>query len=242
MKNDRKIKMLSIVALVLAITGMSLGFAAFSSTLTISSSATVTPNSDDFKVVVYGAVTQEETTREDFFTTGPNMANWSSSYAVAFDTDNVGINETNAVINNANFTVSNMSSGFTEPSYSYIDYYYLIKNEGAYGAYISIPDYLKEKYLSGEHMGTCTAGDGATEELVQDACQSVFGSIFYVKSSDGTNISNYLVDSTEDDYLIEPNDFVLVRFAIGYEGPERADGPFSVKFDDFKITFSTAQS
>lgn len=54
MERDRKIRMLSIVALVLAITGMSLGFAAFSSTLTISSSATVTPNSDDFKIKVYG--------------------------------------------------------------------------------------------------------------------------------------------------------------------------------------------
>ena len=52
MEKTRQIKILSIVALVVAIAGMTLGFAAFSTTLSISSSATVTPNSDDFKVVV----------------------------------------------------------------------------------------------------------------------------------------------------------------------------------------------
>ena len=33
---------------------MTVGFAAFSTTLNISSSATVTPNSEDFKIVAYG--------------------------------------------------------------------------------------------------------------------------------------------------------------------------------------------
>ncbi|MBQ3511969.1 MAG: hypothetical protein IJA30_06735 [Bacilli bacterium] len=49
MEKERQIKLLSIIALVVAITGMTLGFAAFSTTLNISSSATVTPNSEDFK-------------------------------------------------------------------------------------------------------------------------------------------------------------------------------------------------
>ena len=50
MEHNRKIKILSIVALVLAISAMTLGFAAFSTTLNISSSASVTPNSGDFSV------------------------------------------------------------------------------------------------------------------------------------------------------------------------------------------------
>ena len=66
MEKNRQIKILSIVALVLAIAGMSLGFAAFSSTLTISSSATVTPNSNDFKVVVYGLKNYDDFNSSDF--------------------------------------------------------------------------------------------------------------------------------------------------------------------------------
>ena len=242
MRNDRKTKILSIVALVLAITGMSLGFAAFSSILTISSSATVTPNSDDFKIVVYGAKNLEEVNREDLFTTGPNMSMWSSDYAYVLDPTNSGVEATNAIIDNTNFTVSNMSAKFTDPTDGDIGYAFLIKNEGAYGTYISIPQYLKDKYLAGEHMGICTPGDGATKELVQEACEGVFGQIAAVYSSNGEIISGKLVSSTQGDYLIGVGEYVIVLFGIGYEGEARADGPFSVKFDDFKITFSTAQS
>ena len=45
----RKTKIITIVALVIAIFGMTLGFAAFSATLNISTSATVAPNSEDLK-------------------------------------------------------------------------------------------------------------------------------------------------------------------------------------------------
>lgn len=241
MRKDRKIKILSIVALVLAIIGMSLGFAAFSSTLTISSSATVTPNSNDFKVAVYGLKSLSGFDIEEVFTSGPDMTQWSSDYASALDSYNTGVSATNAVIDNTNFTVSNMSAEFTEPSQS-IGYVFLIKNEGKYGTYISIPQYLKDMYLSGEHMGICTAGEGATEELVQAACEGVFGQIVAVYSSDGTDISNKLVSSSQGDHLIDVGDYVVVIYSIGYEGETRADGPFSVKFEDFKITFSTAQS
>lgn len=241
MERNRKMKILSIIALVLAIAGMSLGFAAFSSTLTISSSATVTPNGNDFKVVVYGLKSLSGFNIEEVFASGPDMTEWSSDYASALDSYNTGVNATNAVIDNTNFTVSNMSAEFTEPS-QVIGYAFLIKNEGKYGTYISIPQYLKDMYLSGEHMGTCTAGDGATEELVQAACNGVFGQITAVYSSDGTDVSNKLVSSSQGEHLIDVGDYVVVIYAIGYEGETRADGPFSVKFADFKITFSTAQS
>ena len=52
MEKTRQMKILSIIALVVAIAGMTLGFASFSTTLSISSSATVIPNSEDFKVVL----------------------------------------------------------------------------------------------------------------------------------------------------------------------------------------------
>lgn len=54
---NRNSKVIALVALIVAVVGLGIGFAAFSSTLTISSSATVTPNSGDFKVAFDGNVT-----------------------------------------------------------------------------------------------------------------------------------------------------------------------------------------
>ena len=65
MYKTKKEKILMIIALVVGIASLSIGFAAFSTTLNISSSASVNPNSDNFKVkfstnqnsLVVGAVT-----------------------------------------------------------------------------------------------------------------------------------------------------------------------------------------
>ena len=46
-----KTKIIAVIAIIIAALGIGIGFAAFSSTLTISSSATVTPSADTFKVV-----------------------------------------------------------------------------------------------------------------------------------------------------------------------------------------------
>ena len=50
MEKDRRVKVISIFALVIAITGMSLGFAAFSASLDLASNAFVSPDSATFNV------------------------------------------------------------------------------------------------------------------------------------------------------------------------------------------------
>ena len=50
MEKNKGSKIIAIVALVVAVFGLTLGFAAFSNTLTISSSAYVSPSSDNFKI------------------------------------------------------------------------------------------------------------------------------------------------------------------------------------------------
>ena len=50
MEKDRSTKIIAIAALLIGIVGLSLGFAAFSNTLTISSSAEVTPDQSAFNV------------------------------------------------------------------------------------------------------------------------------------------------------------------------------------------------
>ena len=99
MKNSRQTKLLVIIALVLALTGMSLGFAAFSSTLSISSSASVTPNSSDFKIKIYG---YSETTTDNIFNIN---AYTSETTGYGFDESTGNALNTVALINNTNLTI-----------------------------------------------------------------------------------------------------------------------------------------
>ena len=90
---------LVLVGLLLAVVGVTLGFAAFSNTLTIKSSATVTPSSDTFKVVFSSSETSLET-------------NEIEPMNVYGD----GVTATNAVINNnGNPTLTGIQVNFTEP-------------------------------------------------------------------------------------------------------------------------------
>ena len=147
MEKQRQIKILSIVALVLAISAMTLGFAAFSTTLNISSSASVSPSSDTFKV--------KFSTSQNSLVVG----------AVTPSSKTTGITTTNGTIDNsANPTIKNLSATFTSPG-QYVEYTVYARNEGAYTAYLNNINYLGDK--------TCIASSGTTESLVQSACNSI---------------------------------------------------------------------
>ena len=147
MEKQRQIKILSIVALVLAISAMTLGFAAFSTTLNISSSASVTPSSADFAV--------------KFSTSQTSLV----TDAVAPSSKTTGITTTNGtIVNSVSPTLSNLSASFNSPG-QYVEYTVYARNEGAYTAYLNNINYLGDK--------TCIASSGTTESLVQSACNSI---------------------------------------------------------------------
>ncbi len=147
MEHKRQIKMLSIIALIVAIAGMSLGFAAFSTTLNISSSASVTPNSDTFIV--------KFSTSKDSLVTG----------SVIPSENEYNLNVSNGVINNTSIpTISGLSVTFTEPGQS-VSFDVYVRNEGEYTAYLNNITSLGEK--------TCQGETGTNEELVQSACYDI---------------------------------------------------------------------
>ena len=117
MEKQRHIKILSIIALVVAIAGMSLGFAAFSATLNISSSATVTPDSSNFKVA------------------------FSTSSSTPGEHENITYTKTGSaedasqiVINNT--SVMGVNAKIVNPGDSII-YNLFAYNEGLYNAYLN---------------------------------------------------------------------------------------------------------
>ena len=147
MEKQRQIKILSIVALVLAISAMTLGFAAFSTTLSISSSASVTPNSDSFAV--------KFSTNKDSLVVG--------AVAPSSKTDGITANS-GTIDNSASPTLTNLSASFTSPG-QYVEYTVYARNEGEYTAYLNNINYIGNK--------TCTASTGTTEALVQSACEYI---------------------------------------------------------------------
>ena len=167
MEKDRKIKIISIVALVLAVCGMSLGFAAFSTSLKLSSSAMVTPDDATFSV--------KFSTNKDELVVDDVVPSEISS----------GLTASNGVIDNsAAPTLKNLSVEFTTPG-QYVEYTIYARNEGEYIAY------LNNVYFDGQKK--CSADEGVEKSLVDSACSAI-NLLVYVNGeeyTDTTEISGH---------------------------------------------------
>lgn len=147
MEHNRKQKLLIIVALIVGIASLSVGFAAFSTTLNISSSASVTPSSDTFKV-------KFSTSKDSLIVD-----------KVAPSSKTSGIATRNGVIDNStNPTIKGLYATFTSPG-QYVEYTFYARNEGEYTAYLNSIIFLGDK--------TCNGEDDASAELVSSACESI---------------------------------------------------------------------
>ena len=236
MEKQRQVKMLSIIALVVAVAGMTLGFAAFSTTLNISSSATVTPNSEDFKIVAYGLpegydealIQQGNIAAIEEFTSTTSVhpilgGKWN-------DTDmpyNASIGKISST--NNSIVISNIHVELKK-EYENAIYPIIIKNEGKYDAYVTA-----------EHIGEniCTPKDGEMTPLMTEACQQIAYDVDMIDSS-----SNELYFN-EDKFLLPKNDYLIVGINLYnfYHGDniDMPDGAMDIIFPDVKFTFSTTQ-
>ena len=148
MEKQRQIKILSIIALVLAIAGMSLGFAAFSATLNISSSASVSPNSDDFKVRFVGI-------------NGDDKA-IVSAYSTSEKPDSGFISADGLSISGINVSMQKFGDG--------AQYSVYIENQGQYDAIITKKGM---NYIEGTEVKRRCTGDDVSPALLDGFCQSI---------------------------------------------------------------------
>ena len=147
MEHSRKQKLLMIIALIAGIASLSVGFAAFSVTLNITSSASVAPSSDTFSV--------KFSTSQNSLVVG----------AVAPSSNPNSLVTTNGTIDNAaNPTIKGLSTTFTSPG-QYVEYIFYVRNEGEYVAYLNNINFLGGK--------TCSGETGTTASLVQSACEDI---------------------------------------------------------------------
>lgn len=215
MEKDRSSKVIAIAALLVAVIGLSVGFASFSSTLTISSSAHVTPNSDTFKVV--------------FSSNGTTL----TSETVNGDVTGSGASATAATINNsaANPTITGLAATFTEPGQKVV-YTFYAHNSGEYDAFLKSVTYANVTDESTSRV--CTAGVGTTEALVTSACDDIS-----VKVNVGTtNTTASTADITGHSLLKGAFEEITVTIEYAADG-DRADGDFSVAFGDISLVYSS---
>ena len=211
MIDNKTYRYIAVAALLLGIVGVTLGYAAFSSTLRITSSAEVTPDSSTFNVDFSSSNSSVQTNN----ITPTLSANVTGFSATAAQIDNTG-----------DPTISNLKATFTEPGQS-ATYSFYAYNAGQYIAY------LNSVVFSGNK--TCTARTGTTQSLVDTACNGINLSV-KVGSEAATTTSI----STITGHSLGINGAEEVIVVISYEaGSGMADGSFDVTLPDVVLTYNS---
>lgn len=213
MDRDRSTKVIAIVALCVAVFGLSVGFAAFSNDLTIKSEATVKPNASDFDVNFSSSDTSE--------TDGTVTA-----------TSTAGVTAQDATINNATApTISGIKVEFTEPGQS-AKYSFFAHNAGKYNAFLNNVTFKNADDANANIA--CVAAEGTNANMVASACQGIsikvkVGTTTFVEPTPTITSHELPIDQYEP-----------VEVTIEYKtGAARADGDFQVKIGDIVLTYGS---
>ena len=210
MKRKRNNKQITTLAILLvAVVGLSIGFAAFSNILTISSSATVTPNASTFNV--------------DFSSSATSVVTNSITPTV------VGATAEAATIDNTgNPTIKNLKANFTEPGQS-VTYTFYAYNAGEYEAFLTNVKYIN---VEGEESNkVCTPATGTTAALVTAACDDISVT---VKADTVTATGTQTVSGKSLAKGASHTITVTISYA---ENGDRADGDFTVEFGNISLTY-----
>ena len=222
-KDNRNVKIIAIAALLVAVVGVSIGFAAFSRTLTITAGAAVTP-SDNFNVVfskssssvvTTGGVDASSKTPNDLTTTTATISN-----------DAAGGPELSTL--HATFTAPGQSATYTFYAY----------NNSSYDAYLTnivfTPAATK---CSAAQNSTVTTG------LMNSACNDV--SIKITIGSGDANTTDVTATKTVSSHTLAAGQAELVTVVLAYNqvaNQTLADGAFDVDFGTIQLKYKTVDT
>ena len=228
MRQNRQSKVVAILALCVSVVGLTLGFAAFSNTLTISSSVTVSPDSSDFKITIYG---QTENSDRDVF----DSTTLGYPYHVSINVDALP-----AKINNDNLTI-NIDEVTINTGHGVARYEFLIVNEGKYNVYITEQDFPNNDIIKRDTV--CTAIDDVSPELLNETCSNNI--LYFTLTDQDDNIVASYPRSDSVDYIeLAPGEYAYLDVMLGLSPLDDgnyvlADGKYSIKFPDVQLKFST---
>ncbi len=215
MEKNRTGQVIAFIALFVGIISLSIGFAAFSNTLTIKSNATVTPDSGIFNV--------------DFSDDSTKVLVDPVTPVV---TPNTLVATNGTIDNTGSPTISNISATFTEPGQKAV-YTFYAYNAGELDAYLKSIAFANA--TGGSTTKVCTALTGTTDSLVQEACKGITLSV-QVGSEAATigsvsSITGHKLAKASSDTVV-----VTLEYAVNSAS---ADGDFTVTFGDVTLNYSS---
>ena len=249
MEKKRGNQVMAIAALFIAVIGLSLGFAAFSNTLTISSSASVTPDASIFDVNL-SSVAATTTDGAVVPVKSPSNYEAGSFNATNFTATNATIaNEALTQGQTTNAAITGLRANFTEPGQT-VTYSFYARNDGKLEAFLN--SVLFTEVESGKTHTCAIKKDGvaeenrATQSLVDAACAaisykvSVGGVEFTGTTADkqtNTTGKKLTVQGTDNDRT--PVVVTITYAAENTLGEYRVDGPMTVTFGDIVLTYGS---
>ena len=253
MERKRYEKMFLILILVVAIAGMSLGFAAFSKLLTINASATVTPSQEDFKIVAYGATDIDEIAKmsdgnaPDLPEIGKSNDKWSKteSYQIGANSGGTGIVFTgkhNASISyeDNKINIDGVSAEFFDSNVTY-NYAFVIRNEGVHKARVTLSADTLNKLVSKDASGVCTPEVAADAEKVAALCKGIQS---YSDTIYNSSFQNIVQSIASTGYELEVNDYIMFLYTVENANSTSfveagLTGGFTVQFSPIQMIFDS---
>ncbi len=228
MKRVQNKQMILIICLIVAMVGLSIGFAAFSKQLTISSSASVSPNPDTFQVKLSSSGTTYSTT----------------AVAPTLSTTANGFTASTGKISEENLAISDLNVTFTEPGQK-VTYDFYAYNAGKYEPYLK--EVTFNNAANATTHKTCVAGTGADATKVASACEGITYTLTTQSCVNDVGMRTRVYTSTatkiNDDCGGFVNKFAPIKIEIEYKSnATRSDGPFTVNFGDVTILYSTVHT
>ena len=229
MERDRSSKIIAIIAVFVAIVGLSLGFAAFTRTLVIQSSAAIQPGDDTFSVKLSSISTSVDTTASKIAVDKSETA-----------TDTKG---TIAINNTGNPSISGLGATFTKPG-EYVTYTFYAVNDGEYDAFLKSIKIANA--TDGSHGVECSAKDSTDPTMVANACKGIKMTVTVATNKEATatfdsTVSNDNITATSitKSALENKNSHTVVVKLEYLADSAIADGSFDVKFGTVSLKYSS---
>ena len=226
MEKHRKFKILSIVALLFAVVGLSVGFAAFQKIMNISSSAEISlPSDENLNIKIYGLLDVKEI-ENIFLGKGVDLEKWSTDKSIVSKKDGGLVSEYYATIDNENLTIdiNDLPIKFGEECGSV----FLIENNSQFGVYLNFSDSSNIISLGGGSYrlkGNCKSNMDVNQTLMDAVCDDIY-------------LNFYVLDFDEK---LERKGLRLMSATIEYDKTNNnyVDGEVIVEFPQIKISFDT---
>ena len=225
MEKERSSKLLAIIALVVAVCGLSFGFAAFTKDLNITFSESNVKVNGDLDVKLYGHDKENGGVDYNSRTVVPYLI----SDGVEVTPLTISEDRTSISVGSVNFN----SSGLL------VEYLIVLFNHSEYDAYFKKIEFLN--YGETGEFKVCTALPGTSQDLVDQACDNIHVYLSLANGNvtiDSSNVDKYDFDVIKE--YIDNGEFLPILLSIVYdEDAVVPNGDFKINFGGIKFKFSS---